>query len=291
MAILIVNFNDPAHIGGLETQAIKNPRNMKIRTELVNIFLTQGNFEDAQKYLREAEQIYADSLPDICNAQLSYLRGLYFDYLDNIPAAMEYYADAVECDSTFSGAWRRLAYIHEIFSNGEQMLYCFQKALPFTDDYPGLLYDMGVAYDMLDSLPQAIACYHQVLALCDSIPEAYLNLGTDWGVLGYPDSANQYFGLAATAGLKKPELYFNIGVMKIDAGEFNQAIDNFMKVLAIDPYYSPAKLQLGNLYETLGDSDMAKLYYEEFVQTAPLLYSDDINSIKEKLAKYPRQIR
>ena len=73
-----------------------------------------------------------------------------------------------------------------------------------------------------------------------------------------------------------------------DSGNTNGAIENFMKVLALDPRYSPAKLKLGDLYESLGDTGMAKIYYEDFVQTASLLYSDDVTKVKDKLSKYPQ---
>jgi tetratricopeptide (TPR) repeat protein len=77
-----------------------------------------------------------------------------------------------------------------------------------------------------------------------------------------------------------------MGVMMFDSGAYSEALDNFMRTLALNPYYSPAKLQLGRIYEITGDSGMAKVYFEEFVKTAPILYSDDIKVVKDKLEKY-----
>lgn len=287
LSVLLMNFNEPGKIARLESQASANPNNWQVRLKLAEIFLNQANFSNAQKYLMEAQDIYNVSSPDSCSADLSYLWGLNYDYQDNIPKAIDYYNNAIACDSLCGKAWRKLGYLHEVFSNAEQMLYCFRKALAGDGPSAGLHYDIGVAYDMLDSLPQAIASYQKALALTDTLPEAYLNMGVDLAMLGHPDSANYYFALAAKGGLETPELYYNIGVMMADSGKIDEAIENFMKVLALDPRYSPAKLRLGDLYESLGDSGMAKVYYEDFVQTATLLYSDDVTKVKDKLSKYP----
>jgi len=283
--ILAADYNDPSYLANLEKKAANNPTDWQIRLELVELYIAQNNLDDAQKYILESAATIKES-GDTCNARLHYLWGKVHDLQDNIPGAMEKYSRAVQCDSTMSDAWRQLGYLYEVFSNYEQMLICFQKALPSAEDQSGLYYDIGVAYDYLDSLPQAIECYYQSLNTGDSIPEAYLNLGVDWELLGYPDSAAHYFEKAIAAGFDNPELYYNMGVMMFESGAFSEALDNFMRTLALNPYYSPAKLQLGRIYEIMGDSGMARVYYEEFIKTAPFLYSDDIKAVKAKLEKY-----
>jgi len=283
--ILAADYGDPAFLANLEKKAANNPADWQTRLELVELYIQQDNLDEAQKYVLESV-VAANDGGDTCNARLYYLWGKVNDLQDNIPEAMEKYTRAIECDSTISDAWQKMGYLHEVFSNYEQMLYCFQKALPSAEDQSGLYYDIGVAYDYLDSLSQAIECYYQSLETGDSIPEAYLNLGVDWELLGHPDSAAHYFEKAIAAGFDNPELYYNMGVMMFDSGVYNEALDNFMRTLALNPYYSPAKLQLGRIYEIMGDSGMARVYFEEFVQTAPILYSDDIKAVKAKLEKY-----
>ena len=86
--------------------------------------------------------------------------------------------------------------------------------------------------------------------------------------------------------MQTPELYYNIGGIMFESGAYEEAMNNFMKALAADPNCCIAKLQLGNVYEIMGDSGMAEVYFEEFVKTAPFIYLDNIKSIKEKLAKF-----
>ncbi len=282
------NFDKPEDISKLQEITANNPKDWRTRLELVEIFINQKNFNDAADYIEQAENILAinESGPEL--SHLYYLRGLYHDLQDNIPGAYEQYEKSVAADSTNAKSWRKLGYLHELFSDGEQMLICFSRSLAHTEDSVGVLYDIGVAYDYMDSIDQAIDCYQKALALNDSLPEAYLNLGVDLGFTGHPDSALYYFNKAREYGLESTELYYNMGVIAFDNSQVEQAIENFMTVLGIDPHYSPAKMMLGNVYEAIGDSGMAKVYFEEFIDTAPLLYQQNIDEIKEKLEKHYR---
>ena len=284
--LVIGDFSDPARINELEQKAQSSPDDWKPRLELVEVFIDQENFGEAKKYLLQTQDIYRAGKMDSCNAEYFYLWGLYSDLTENIPSALGYYNRTIECDSSFSDAWRKQGYIHEIFGNYDKMLYCFEQSLKSTDDSSGVFYDIGVTCDYLDSLKPALDYYYASLRFGDIYPQTYLNIGVDWGMLGYSDSASYYFELAVDHGLQSPELYYNIGVIMFESGAYEQAMDNFMKILTIDPDFSAAKFQLGNVYEILGDSGMAKVYFEEFVQTAPLIYSDDIKTVKEKLIKY-----
>jgi tetratricopeptide (TPR) repeat protein len=284
--LLTANYDDPERIANLEAQAISDQSDWLGRIELAEIFLEQGNYISADKYLSEIEIMPGDSITDSAQSKAIFLRGLYYDLQDNIPEAMQKYIEATEIDTANARAWRRLGYLHEVFTDGEKMVDCFRHALAFTDDSAGVYYDLAVGYDYMDSLNLAVESYRNSLAINDALPEAYLNLGVDLGYLGYVDSSLYYFEKAAAAGMDEPELYYNIGVMKFEAGQVESALANFLKVLGIDPDYSPAQLQLGNVYEAVGDSGMARTYYEQFINTASLLYLDDINAVKEKLTKY-----
>lgn len=289
--IIAGNYSGPANISKLEKQAVSNPDNIQPRLELAEVFIDQENFKEAKKYLLQTQKILETADNYSCNAKYCYLWGLYYDLYGNIPAAQNYYSKAVECDSNYYNAWQNQGYIYDIFSNYDKMLYCFRQALKTTGDSAGIYYDMGVTCDYLDSLELAITYYHSALGFGEIYPQAYMNIGIDWGMLGYDDSASYYFNKADEAGLRSPELFYNIGIIMIESGISDAAMVNFMKTLSIDPDYSPAKLQIGNVYELYGDSGMAKVYFEEFVKTAPLIYSDDINKVKAKLQQYNIKIK
>jgi len=291
LMIIAGGYDDPALISKLEKKASDNPDDWQSCLELAEIFIDQENFKEAKKYLMQAQESYKTGKIDTCSAEYFYIWGLYNDYNVNISVAINYYLKAIECDSTFSDAWRNRGYLYEIFGNYNQMLKCFKHALLSADDSAGVYYDLGVTYDYLDSIELALENYYHALKLGESSPRVFLNIGVDWGFTGYIDSAAHYFEKAKQAGLRSPELFYNIGVIMSELGAYDEAMDNFMKALAVDPDYSPAKLQLGNIYEIKGDSGMAKVYFEEFVQTAPPIYMDDVKKIEAKLVKYNKAPR
>ena len=286
LIIIAGGYDDPALISKLEKQVADNPDAWQSCLELAEIFIEQENFKEAKKYLLQAQESYKTGKIDTCSARYFYIWGLYNDYNVNIPVAINYYSKTIECDSTFSEAWRNKGYLYEIFGNYDLMLNCFKHALLSTDDSAGVYYDIGVTYDYMDSIELALESYYHAIKLGEDSPQAFLNIGVDWGLTGYVDSAAFYFEKAEQAGLNSPELFYNIGVIMSESGAYNEAMDNFMKTLAVDPDYSPAKLQLGNIYEIMADSGMAKVYFEEFVQTAPPIYIDDVKKIEAKLVKY-----
>jgi tetratricopeptide (TPR) repeat protein len=280
LALITADYSVPEQIADLEKQARVDTHNIEARLKLARIFIEQENYPEAEKNLREAEGI--DSL----SGMVQYLWGRYYDQQDNIAAAFDRYSKAVAFDSTLSDGWRNLAYIDEITGNYQSMLERFEKALVNSKDSAGLLYDIGVTYDYLEIADSAIIAYHRALAVGAKFPEIYINLGADWGILEDIDSAQYYLEKAVKAGSQSPELFYNLGMLASERGKREEAIEHYMECLSLDQAYSPAKLQLGNLYESLGDSANALIYFQDFVKTAPFIYRDDIKSTKEKLVKY-----
>jgi tetratricopeptide (TPR) repeat protein len=280
LALVATDYNVPEQIADLERQAMADSLNQGARLKLARIFIEQKNYPEAKKNLIEAEKI--DSL----SGQLQFLYGKLYDQQDNIAAAFEKYSKAVKLDSSLSEAWRNLAYIDEITGNYQSMLDRFGIALGNTDDSAGVLYDIGVTYDYLELPDSAIISYNRSLEAGAKFPEVFINLGADWGLQGNLDSARYYLEKAVEAGSQSPELFYNLGMLAFESGKGEEAIGNFLECLSLDQTYSPAKLQLGNIYEAIGDSASALEYYQDFVKTAPFIYRDDIKLTREKLVKY-----
>ena len=283
MMLSLADFEQPATIADLESHLKSDPADWQTSLKLAEIFLEQRNFDEAGNHLQRAQSLIDSLSPDTCQAKLYFLWAQLYDLQDDIPHALDNYAKTVECDSNYSEAWRQLGYLYEIFGNYERKLQCLKNALRGAANSPVLLYDIGVTYDYLDSIDQAIQSYNASLETGEVILEALLNLGVDWGLNGQNDSALYYFDRAKEAGLESPELHYNIAILTMDSGDYEQAMNELMKSLTINPQYSPSILQLAHIYELTGDSGMARVYYEEFVKTAPIIYLDDINSAKEKL--------
>ncbi len=273
------NAGDPDSLDRLLKRAEADPSDMESRLKLIEIFIEQGNFAQAETYLKLAQAI------DSSSAMVYFLWGRYYDYQDNLALAMSNYNSAIDRDSTLAEAWRARAYLHEIFANYELMLSDLNHALAATKDSAGVFYDIGVAYDYLGDIENAGASYKSALSCGAQFPEIFVNLGAYWADIGDFDSANYYLALAIKSGGDSPELHYNLGMVNFQQGNYQRAISDFYDCLSVAPEFAAAKLQLGYLYELVGDTGMAITYLEDFINTAPIIYNQDIAKAKEKLAR------
>jgi tetratricopeptide (TPR) repeat protein len=238
--------------------------------------------DQEQKY-DSAIVLLEDYLPtDSLNSDVRYLLGFAYDQKDNLALAAEYYHQAIALDSLNWGPWRDMAYLFDIFTQYDSMNSYMRHAVELADAPESLYYDFGYSFDMLNSTDSAMIYYHKALDANSKDSDALLNLGAIWGGINI-DSSYAYTRRSLDINPSEPQACYNYAVILSTLNRSPEAIDYYQKALALDPSIVAAKLQLGRLYESLGDTAMALLYYKEFVDTAPLAYLDDINQAKAKL--------
>lgn len=273
---------DPDSLTRLKNAAEADPANISSRLILIEYYIENQNFGQAELYLKQAQAI--DSL----SAAIAYLWGRYHDSRDNLALAMENYNLAIGRDSTLWQALRARAYLHEITANYESMLTDLEVALRYTNDSAAVFYDIGVAHDYLGEIEKAGKSYERAVECGADFPEVYINLGAFWADMGNYDSAGWYLNKALDKGGNSPELFFNLGKINYDLKNYQMAIADFYNCLAVAPDFVPAKYYLGYLFEQVGDTATAIIYLEDFVNSASFIYRDDINRAKEEIQKLKR---
>jgi tetratricopeptide (TPR) repeat protein len=74
----------------------------------------------------------------------------------------------------------------------------------------------------------------------------------------------------------RTEAYHKLGIIYLLQGDSFKAIDNFKKVLELDPSYDLARGNLGNLYYQMGKKKLALEYYQRFIENPQ--YAKDYNA-------------
>jgi tetratricopeptide (TPR) repeat protein len=212
-----------------------------------------------------------------------FLLGLAYDMSDNIPEAIKLYHRAIEADSLYWYPYKFLGYLFDIFAQYDSMNFYLQRAARLSPSPESLYYDLAYSYDMLALDDSAMSYYHRAIAFDSLDGQAFLNIGAIWGRRDKIDSAAAYTRLALRVDPNIPAACYNMAEIFIEENRYEEAIDQFQKALALDPNLVAAKKRLGELYEALGDSTMAEIYFREFVDTAPMIYLHDIDSIRTKL--------
>lgn len=238
--------------------------------------------DQEQKY-DSAIVLLEDYLPtDSLNSDAWYLLGFAYDKIDNLALAALYYHQAIALDSLNWGPWRDMAYLFDIFAQYDSMNIYLKQAVDFADAPESLYYDFGYSFDMRNMTDSALVYYHKALIANSNDSDALLNIGAIWGGINI-DSSYVYTRRSLEISPSEPQACYNYAVILSTLNRAPEAVDYYQKTLALDPSIVAAKMQLGLLYESLGDTAMALLYYREFVNTAPVAYLDDINQAKTKL--------
>ncbi len=264
----------------LERSVAEDPRDFGRVSELANLYLEQENYQPAEELLGEYVKY------DSTNADALYLYGRILDYSDNILEAMSYYMMAIERDSSYWRAYKDLALLYDIFADYESMNRFILLALKVSPVPESLYYEAGYTYDMLERPDSALIYYRLAVDFDSTDSFALMNLGAIWGNLGDVDSARFYTEKSVRANPDSPGANFNFAeIMAMDADTL-EAISYFSRALALESKLFAANKRLGELFEAKGDSAMARLYFEEFLKSAPLIYAEDIDKVKDKLSRY-----
>jgi len=221
---------------------------------------------------------------DGSDSEILFLLGNAHDMNDNIPGAIALYHRSIQTDSSYWPPYRYLGYLFDIFASYDSMNYYLGMAIALGPSPDSAYYDYAYSFDMLGQEDSALLYYHRAVQFDSLDSQAKLNIGAIWGRRNKLDSAGFYTRQAVLIEPDAPAACYNLAEILIVEKRHEEAIDQFQKALALDPNLVAAKKRLGELYEVLGDSTMAELYFRDFVDTAPIIYLDDINEIKSKLS-------
>lgn len=118
---------------------------------------------------------------------------------------------------------------------------------------------------------EAITLYEQVLARAPHLADTWYNLGRLRRRIGEPEAALLAYDEALSRGAQGgEEIHLNKAViLSEDLRRPDAARQELERALGLDPAYTPALLNLGNLCEDLGDVDGAISAYERVLARWP----------------------
>ena len=287
LAIFVILIAFPARLGSQETEIAElekrieqNPLDTDSVCRLAQMFIDQENYITAESIISNYLAL------DSTDARALYLFGRIMDLTDNLAEAIDYYDLSISHDSTFWMPYRDLASLYNIFCDYEKTYDYLTKAVALAPVPESLYFDLGYALDMLETPDSALHYYGLALEFDPDDYQSSLNIGAIWGNRGEIDSARSYTQRSLSINPDFAEACFNFAeIMSMD-GDTLIAITYFLKALARDQGMFAAKKRLGDLFEARGDSAMARIYFQEFVDSAPMIYSDDIKEVEDKLSRY-----
>jgi len=125
-----------------------------------------------------------------------------------------------------------------------------------------------------ERIPEAIAAYQRILARWPGLSDCWYNLAVLQRRARHLADALQSYQKALEAGVSRPEeVHLNRSVIYTDYLRQHAAAERELeRALQINPSYTPALLNLGNLYEDLGRRAEALAAYARLLTVDPRCY-------------------
>jgi len=138
---------------------------------------------------------------------------------------------------------------------------------------PAVLSTLGSLYRDLGENEDAIRWLEKAVALDPANLKAVLTLGTLHSSLGHEDDAERYFQMAveagASAGQEGAVVFFNLGALNYNQGEFRSAAEAYERAVALRPSYAAAHRELGYTYWELDEKGKASEHFEKYLELQP----------------------
>jgi tetratricopeptide (TPR) repeat protein len=135
----------------------------------------------------------------------------------------------------------------------------------------GAINELAFCFDQLGDYDNAIKCYSDFI---DENPYSYTswyNLGNAYSKVEDFDKAIWAYDYCILINEEFGAAYFNLGNAYLSAEKFHPAIEQFQKCIEIDGDDPVALCYIGEAYEQLNELPLARLFYQQSIDMAPLL--------------------
>ena len=146
-----------------------------------------------------------------------------------------------------------------------------KQAIAHNPQNEGAIYELAFCFDQLGDYENAIKCYSDFI---DENPYSYTswyNLGNAYSKIEEYDKAIWAYDYCILINSNFGAAYFNLGNAYLSAEKYRSAIEQFQKCIELDGDDPVALCYMGEAYEQLNELALARLYYQQSIDIAPLL--------------------
>ncbi len=260
----------PEAIGNLKRAIDLAPNLTVAYTSMANIYIKQGQFDQAIEVSRNA----LDSYPNRYERHAIYkAMGTALREQGNTTAALDAHLKAVELVSTDAEVYDCLGSDYLARSEFDFAIKAYRKALEWDPFAYRVFNNLGMAYAAKGDIRKAAEMYRQAIAIKPDFVRAYSNLGSIY--LNYnPKKAIPLLRKAIELDPTFADAYNNLGLALIKSGIFQPGRARLKRALSLQPNHQDATFNLARLYELTGQYELAVEQYGKSIRLNP----DDVNA-------------
>jgi len=214
------------------------PMYVKTASDLID----QGKFKKAKKILTSCK----------FDKNALFLLSKCYKVENDFEKSVSCLKDALKIDPLFDLALFEIALTYKLLNKYDLAVNSFENFLKIHPNTYEAYFNLGNLYRDSNKLDLAINAYKKALELNSTDYEIYTNLSDIYITKGLFKDAEVFCQKAFFFNQKDPRISNNAGFLQLKSKNYNSAIQAFEYTLKIDPENFFAKINLGDIYSTIG---------------------------------------
>ena len=161
-------------------------------------------------------------------------------------------------------AWRILGFVYSSHGHQDEMVECWQKALPLSPDQSEILDQLAKQAAKVEQHEQAVEYWQQILSADKTVPLLYRNLAASQLVLGQVDDAIRALEMQIKQTPEDAETLYLLGNARFELQDFAKAKEYYQQTLQQQPDHASATYAMVRTAARLGDTEAAAAYAAKF---------------------------
>ncbi len=247
------------------------PNNEATFQQLANLYYNLGRHKDALEFTERWEKVHHEK-------PMHYIAGMCYYYLENYPFAINRLLYAAEKDTTNANMYYTLGRCYLEMERYKQAIPYYQKAADLDTKNSRYVYEMAMVYYSIPDDKNAIAMFElaaqrgwaQNADYFESVAFCYMN------IRNYEKAAE----MLQKSLEKRPysiSVTYSLAEAQYKGGKFQDAIDNWDKVLQLDTKNARSLYMIGMCYQKMGQKDKGMALCDKAIEMDPSL-----SSLKQK---------
>jgi len=184
-------------------------------------------------------------------------------------SALFYLTRAAEIDPANAEVQTNIGVAYSELGQSQKAIEHFETAVNLAPSNSLYLTNLGREYAVAGQISQALPVLRQAYELNKINEMVPFHLGNAFATMKQYDSAEVYYLKSEANGGATTDLFYFLGVVQMRLDKLEEARDNMLKVLQLDPEHLEARQSLGRIYMSLGDYDSAIAHYNALLADYP----------------------
>lgn len=187
------------------------------------------------------------------------------DYLK----AKAHYERSIYLDNNFANPYNNLGIVYLRLEKFDEAKKNYIKAIAIDSYFPDPYNNLGVIHAKYGELEKAEKNYRKAIELSPYYGAAHLNLGVLLINQDRVDESVRVLTKACDLLNQDKRCLYALGVSYEHVGDLRKSMKLYLSTLIEDPYFTKSIYRMGKIYLKLGESDLAKEMFRNYLDIDP----------------------